>query len=178
MKLSRNDFRTGRRWRSGTGMTEGQFDVLHSHFCVEYHALFGSDLATRQADNPQELVITSEEDLLLFTLFSLKSGLTYDLLGITCGMDGGTAHRVQTLGLSVLQSTLYNLHMMPIRSFTALADFEKYFEKVDILLLDVTEQRTERPSDYETQKRNYSGKKKHIQLNHSIFVTRKRKSYI
>jgi hypothetical protein len=31
--------------------------------------LFGTDLATRQADNPQKLVIMSEEDLLLFTLY-------------------------------------------------------------------------------------------------------------
>ena len=163
MKLNRIDFNTERRWRSGTGMTEAQFDILHTHFCIEYKHLFGTDLATRQSDNPQKLVIMSEEDLLLFTLFSLKSGLTYDLLGITCGMDAGTAHRSQTLGLTILQSVLYKFNIMPVREFKSVEEFEIYFEKVDTLLIDVTEQRTERPSDYETQKRNYSGKKKHIQ---------------
>jgi hypothetical protein len=101
--------------------------------------------------------------IVILVLFSLKSGLTYDLLGITCGMDVGTAHRSQTLGLTILQSVLYKLNMMPVREFNCVEDFELYFEKVDILLLDVTEQRTERPSDYETQKRNYSGKKKPTQ---------------
>jgi hypothetical protein len=50
--------------------------------------------------------LTSEEELLFFTLFSLKAGFTYDLSGFVSGMDAANAKRNQQLGLDVLQHTL------------------------------------------------------------------------
>jgi hypothetical protein len=44
-------------------------------------------------------LITTE--LLLFTLLSLKSGLTLDLLGLMCGMDGSNVKRNQLIGLEI-----------------------------------------------------------------------------
>jgi hypothetical protein len=44
----------------------------------------------RHKDYPDEPTLSSYEDLLLFTLFSLKSGLSFDLPGLTTGMDGST----------------------------------------------------------------------------------------
>ena len=40
------------------------------------------------------------------TLFSLKSGLRYDVLGLVCGMDKSTAKRNQDVGLEILGKTL------------------------------------------------------------------------
>jgi hypothetical protein len=162
MKLSRIEIKTERMWRSATGMSESKFDILLSHFQRVYLSTYGQELSTRHGDIPQKFVFCSEEELLLFTLFSLKSGLTYDLLGLTCGMDAATAHRSQTLGLSVLESTLCDLGVMPARTFETVEEFATYFAKVDTLLIDVTEQRIQRPSDEEEQKINYSGKKKAI----------------
>jgi len=162
MKLSRTEIKTERMWRSATGLTESKFDILLSHFKVTYLKQYGQDMASRHAHIPQDFVFLSEEDLLLFTLFSLKSGLSYDLLGLTCGMDGATAHRGQKEGLSILEPTLSDLGLLPARTFETVEAFEKYFEKVDTLLIDVTEQRIQRPSDDEEQKINYSGKKNAI----------------
>ncbi|WP_167851943.1 hypothetical protein [Hymenobacter elongatus] len=36
--------------------------------------------------NPVGTSVKSEADLLFFTLFSCQSGLTYDVLGLVCGM--------------------------------------------------------------------------------------------
>ena len=40
------------------------------------------------------------------TLFNLKSGLTYDLLGLVSGMDASNAKRNQDAGLAILGKAL------------------------------------------------------------------------
>ena len=52
----------------------------------------------RPAEIEVRASLQSEEELLYFTLFSLKCGLTYDLLGLVCGMDGSNAKRNQEIG--------------------------------------------------------------------------------
>ena len=109
---------------------------------------------------PNSLSTPNEEELLLFTLLSLKSGLTYDLLGIICGMNGSNAHKNQKIGLSVLTKTLNNLNLMPERKLLTIKDFEKLFaQETDLIIIDATEQRIQRPGDSKEQKESYSGKK-------------------
>jgi len=91
--------------------------------------------------------ITSYDDLLFFTLFSLKSGLRYDLLGFVSGMDGSNAKRNQTLCLEVLKNALAKLAVLPKRNFETSQEFKEYFEQHKTLILDATEQRVQRPQD-------------------------------
>jgi hypothetical protein len=42
--------------------------------------LFGQTVAQRQAGSAKPASLPSEQELLFFTLFSLKANLTYDLL--------------------------------------------------------------------------------------------------
>lgn len=93
MNISTTSLTTERRWRSATGYDENRFRKLLSIFEDAYYEKFGKTLLERKADSPKESVIRSAEDLLLFTLFSLKSGLTYDLLGFVTGMDASNAKR-------------------------------------------------------------------------------------
>ena len=160
MNISTTSLTTERRWRSATGYDEKRFRKLLSIFEGAYYEKFGKTLLERKADGPKESVIKSAEDLLLFTLFSLKSGLTYDLLGFVTGMDASNAKRNQDLGISILQSMLLSQGYAPIRSFDSVAEFEGYFRKYDTLIIDGTEQRIQRPSNEDSQKDNYSGKKK------------------
>jgi|AntAceMinimDraft_11_1070367.scaffolds.fasta_scaffold171484_1 chromosomal replication initiation ATPase DnaA len=51
---------------------------------------------------------------------------------------------------------LYTKNYAPARSFDSVAEFEEYFRKYDMLIIDGTEQRIERPSDEDSQKDNYS----------------------
>lgn len=164
MKISVSDLTSDRKWRSTLGLDEKRFYKLLTVFENSYLELFGKSMEERQASNPSpNLVITSYESLLFFTLFSLKSGLTYDLLGVVTGMEGSSAQRNQHLGLKILRNGLSKSGVLPKRNFSSLKAFKAYFEKEGELILDGVEQRSERPSDYEEQKERYSGKKKDIQ---------------
>ena len=160
MKISITDLKNERQWRSSTGYDENRFLKLLTLFEQNYVKMFGKTLPQRQADGPKKSVIETAEDLLFFTLFSLKSGLTYDLLGLVTGMDGATAKRNQDTGITILKSMLYHHNFAPARSFDTPAEFENYFRQYDTLIIDATEQPTQRPVDEYEQKNNYSGKKK------------------
>ena len=97
--------------------------------------------------------------LLFFTLFSLKSGLTYDVLGLVTGLDGSNAKRNQERGLQVLKHALSKAGVLPKREFKTVEEFNIYFAGKKELLLDGLEQRIQRPSDYDVQKGFYRGKK-------------------
>lgn len=73
MNISTTSLTTERRWRSATGYDENRFRKLLLKFESAYCEKFGKTLLERKADGPKESVIKSAEDLLLLTLFSLKS---------------------------------------------------------------------------------------------------------
>ena len=163
MNLKLSDLTTDRKWRAATGLDKQKFYTLLPLFSARYKELHFRTLAEKQADIESEFCIKSEEELLYFTLFSLKSGLTYDLLGIVSGMDASNAKRQQTTGVEVLEHTLQLSQHMPSRNILNKKEFESFLKNIDTLFIDATEQRIQRPKDNETQKMYYSGKKKPIQ---------------
>lgn len=160
MKFGIEDLKTERQCRAAIGMDKARFFKLSSAFKKSYIDIHGMSLKERQMDNGSEYCINSEEELLLYTLFSLKSGLTFDVLGLVCGMDGSNAKRNQDAGLDVLGKTLQALKCAPKRNFLNKKDFEEFFAGEEQLILDASEQGISRPSDKEQQKLCYSGKKK------------------
>jgi hypothetical protein len=92
-------------------------------------------------------------------LFSLKVGLTYDVLGFVSGMDRSNAKRNQTLGLTVLEHALEKAQCLPRRKFKDAAEFAEYFKQEETLIFDGVEQRVQRPNDDGAQRDCYSGKK-------------------
>lgn len=159
MKLSVTDLKTDRQWRSATGLDKKRFCLLLSFFEKAYLEIYNQSLQERQSECPDTPHLNTYEDLLLFTLFSLKSGLTYDLLGLVTGMDGSTAKRSQDLGLSVLQHALLMTGHAPKREFKSPEEFQDYFQRHKTVIIDATEQRTKRPCEQQYQKEMYSGKK-------------------
>ena len=162
MKLQLVDLKTERQWRAATGYDEGHFEKLLVLFTASYFSLYGCSVANRQAGLEVTPSLSSERELLYFTLFSLKSGLIYDLLGLVCGMDAANAKRNQTLGLEVLEHTLREANCLPKREFKDAGEFGNYLKNETVLIFDGTEQRTQRPKDHAAQKENYSGKKRII----------------
>lgn len=75
-------------------------------------------------------------------------------------MDAANAKRNQALGLAVLKHALAEANGLPKREFKDAAEFADYLKNEDVIIVDGTEQRTQRPSNDEAQKANYSGKKK------------------
>lgn len=93
MNFSVAALKTDRQWRSATGLDQKRFTKLLTWVEQAYEQIYGQTIQQRQADCPDEPALSTYTDLLLFTLFSFKSGLSYDLLGFTTGMDGSTAKR-------------------------------------------------------------------------------------
>ena len=163
MKLDILDLTTERQWRSSTGLTKEKFEILLGFFQESYEKIYGKTIQECTSESPNNPTITSYSDLLFFTLFSLKSGLTYDLLGFVSGIDGSNAKRNQTMGIKILKDSLSKIGVSPKRTFDSPQDFKTYFEEHKTLILDATEQRVQRPQDNDVQKTFYSGKKKPTQ---------------
>ena len=109
MKISVSDLKQNRQWRAMLGISEKQFYILLKPFKETYLKTHNKELAERKVDVNIKYCIKNEEELLLFTLLSLKVGLTYDALGIFCGMNASNAKRNQKIGLDILKKTLKKL---------------------------------------------------------------------
>jgi hypothetical protein len=107
MKLDLKTLTTQRQWRSATGFNKAKFDLLLVYFQESYETIYGKTIEQRTSESPNSPTITSYDDLLFFTLFSLKSGLTYDLLGFVSGMDGSNAKRNRSGEPSRLRNGLF-----------------------------------------------------------------------
>ena len=159
MKISIQDLRTPRHWRSALGCDAHHFAQLLVVFRRAYAELHEMQLAERMVIHPTGTRMKDEEDLLFFTLFSCKSGLTYDVLGLVCGLDGATAKRRQDEGLAVLREALRLANCLPEREFQSPAELQRYFSKRWVVLVDATEFATQRPQQKATQKRSAVVKK-------------------
>lgn len=161
MAVSYKDIRTERQWRAATGLTEEQFFNLVPLFKSSYEYLFDESIEERQNNSTIESAFKTYADLLFFGLYSFKSGLTYDLLGLTFGLSNSNAYENQSIIIRVLEVTLENAGCMPRRSFSNEDELRDFLAKETILLIDATEQQVQRPDNEGDQKADYSGKKKH-----------------
>ena len=159
MRIFNQDLKTPRQWRSALGCDAHHFEQLLVVFRRAYAALHEMQLADPMVIHPAGTRMKDEEDLLFFTLFSCKSGLTYDVLGLVCGLDGATAKRRQDEGLAVLREALRLAGCLPEREFQSPAELQRYFSKRRAVLIDATEFSTQRPQEKGAQKAQYSGKK-------------------
>ena len=160
MKLKITDLKTERQWRAATGVDATRFEQWLVVFRASYRDRYGQSVAARQADIEVAASLSSEAELLWFTLFSLKAGLTYDLLGVGYGMDAANANRHQALGLGVLEQALARTGCFPRRELQDAADFAEYLKDERVLIVDGMEQRPQRPQEKMAQQDHYSGKKK------------------
>jgi hypothetical protein len=159
MQMKISDLKTTRQWGAVTGLTAQMFQQLLGLFSQSYLALHGQTVAQRQAELQVTPTLTSEEELLLFTLFSVKAGLTYDALGFVSGMNASNAYRNQQLGLQVLEHALTTSQLVPKRAFKDAAELVAYLQNEPEVIFDGLEQRIQRPSDDAVQRDFYSGKK-------------------
>lgn len=165
MAIRYQDIRNERQWRAATGLTEEQFAQLTNLFQATYEDFFGTSLAQqleRREDKPK---FASYEDILFYTLYSLKSGLTYDLLALSFDLSRSVAFEQQTTGTRLLQMTLHQNQHLPRRQYESYQQIQEHLAEYDELLIDGTEQRRQRAGDQQDQKQDYSGKKKRIRSN-------------
>lgn len=162
MAISYKDIRNDRQWKAGTGMSEKDFISLSGSFGQAYENIYGKSIQERQKDTSAKCTFKTYEDLLFFTLYSIKSGLTYDLLGLSFDLDSSNAQRNQEHGLSILRAALQAHGHLPKRVYQDVDEFKEDWADTDEILVDGTEHRRQRPGNQEEQKEDYSGKKKPI----------------
>lgn len=162
MSITYKDVRNERQWKASTGLSSTQFYELAQDFGASYENIFGVTISERKSNSTTESVFKTYEDLLFFTLYSIKSGLTYDLLGLNFGLDGSNAYQNQALGLRILRGALNKSGNLPKRTYATVAEFKEHWSEETEIYIDATEQRRQRPSDPSEQKEDYSGKKKPI----------------
>lgn len=152
--------KSDRQWKASTGLTEAQFMLLATHFKETYEFFKGYRLEDIEERNKIVCLLKTYEDCLFFVLFHLKNGLSYDALGLLIHTDGSTAQRNYEQYLKILEYTLERQGVMPRRSFSTVEEFRACLAGETDIILDGSEQATERPSQKEQQENFYSGKKK------------------
>ena len=80
MAISYQSIRTQRQWRASTGLTQKQFEELTIAFAKTYEDFHESTLQEQISERTDDPKFKTYEDILFFILYTLKSGLTYDLL--------------------------------------------------------------------------------------------------
>ena len=148
-----------RQWKAATGLSSKSFHTLSRHFEVCYRRLNQVSLEQTASNLKKSLLLPTYADCLFFVLFQLKTGLTYDNLGLLVQTDGSNAQRNFEKYLLVLEATLVELGAMPKRGFSNITEFESYFADERQIIIDASEQSTQRPKDTQAQKEAYSGKK-------------------
>jgi len=162
MAVSYKDIRTERQWKAATGLSKEQFFNLVPLFKETFEDLFDESIEERQKNSTSQRAFKTYADLLFFGLYSFKSGLTYDLLGLTFGLSNSNAYENQSVAIRVLQVTLEKAGVMPRRAFSNEDELKEFLKNQTTLLIDATEQRVQRPDNEADQKSDYSGKKKRI----------------
>jgi hypothetical protein len=92
----------------------------------------------------------------------MKNYPSFDVLGLSFGIDATTAERYVVELLPVVAKTLRKLKCLPARKAEEIARLEQLLGKAERLLIDATERPVERPGDQDEQKGKYSGKKNAI----------------
>jgi hypothetical protein len=159
MKLPIAALTSERQWRAVSGGDPARFEKLLVLCTTSYGELFGPAVADRQAELEVTPSLQSEHELWFFTLFSLKAGLTYDVLGFVSGMEAANAQRNQTLGLQGLEQALRTASCFPQRTCAHAAEFAEYFQHEETWICDGVEQRIQRPGENEAHREHSSGKK-------------------
>lgn len=132
MAIRYQDIRNERQWRAATGLTEEQFAQLTNLFQATYEDFFGTSLAQQLERHEDKPKFASYEDLLFYTLYSLKSGLTYDLRALSFDLSRSVAFELQTTGTRLLQMTLHQNQHLPRRQY------ESYQQIQESIWLSIT----------------------------------------
>jgi hypothetical protein len=164
--------RDDRQFKSLTGVSEKQFEMLCLVFCEVYEEALQElhvqdifqDRRKNERGGGRKGGLPTIKDKLFFLLYYFKVYPTFDVLAFFSGMSRSKACENIHKLTPILYEALYRAGLMPYRSFESVEEFKKVFDGIDKIIIDATERKHVRPQDNEKQAEMYSGKKKHIQL--------------
>ena len=152
------NLRTDQQYRASCGLGIDKFEELFSIFDDIY--ITKQEITYRNDKLP---VLTNKREALFFVLYHLKTGITYQVLGLSFGISNASAKNYVDRIKPYLKVCLEKLNCMPAGLFKDQKSFDEVFKDVKDLVIDCTEIPVERADGYDEQKEFYSGKKKLIQ---------------
>jgi hypothetical protein len=120
----------------------------------------------------------STETQIILMLVYLRHNITFQLLGLMFQVSESTAHNIFTYWQQLFGDELPPSLLEQVKE--SLKELEDVQEKLteSELIVDSSEQEIERPSDYDSQKEHYSGKKKMHTLKSQLIVLPKMKDIV
>ena len=157
-------FKKNRLMRALTGLTIEQFESLVEGFEKAYNTAMDQDRknrgCVRKKGAGQKPRLSEPRMRLFFILVYLKCYPTFDVFGVLFDLDGGNCCDWVKRLLPVLEATLGQKQVLPVRKIRSVEEFMRLFPHEKDLLIDGTERRTQRSTQAKTQRKHYSGKQK------------------
>jgi hypothetical protein len=153
-----SNVKSDREFGATTGLSKVEFYEL----VYEFEEVECEQKAERLASGGRKEVLSEGSERLFLLLYYLKTYPSFDVLGLSFGIEASTAERYVLELLPILRKTLLKLKCLPARKAQELARLEELLGKTDKVLIDATERPVERPQDQDEQKGKYSGKKNGI----------------
>ncbi len=163
--------------RATTGLNRKAFLSLLTKFEEAYLvSARGSKIPRkRKRGAGRKARLTQMKEKLFYILFYFKCYPTFDLASVLFDFDRSQAYRwVQRLQ-PVLEKTLGEKKVLPLRKLSSIDEFIEHFPEVKKVIVDGTERPICRPKDKDKQKENYSGKKKRHTSKNLAAVTKNKR---
>lgn len=166
--------------RATTGLNRPAFKALLPSFAQVYQRSLFNPSAERQRapGGGRKATLRTMEEKLFYILLYCKCYPTFDLLSVLFNFDRSCAHDWVHRLLPILETTLGEKQVLPVRKLSSMAEFIERFPEVKEVIIDGTERPVPRPKDPERQTEHYSGKKKRHTRKHITGSTRKKRVLI
>jgi Helix-turn-helix of DDE superfamily endonuclease len=155
-----NNLRTDRQYKASTGLSKAEFEELYAVF----EKLYIPKTANPYTSNHPP-VLTDKKEALFFILHYYKSYPTLQNMGLYFGFSDFTASTYLELLKPILKASLQSKAALKAGLFENQSEFNKVFEGVSDIFIDVTEIPVQRPQNDEIQKKSIVAKNVFIRLN-------------
>jgi hypothetical protein len=150
--------------RAMTGLNRKAFENLLETFEEVYNKEEEAEAEKRPRQRKRgggrKARLESMAEKLFYILFYFKCYPTFDLASALFDFDRSQAHRWTHKLQAILEKTLGEKQVLPLRQINSIEEFLEKFPMVKKVIVDGTERPISRPKDEVKQRENYSGKKK------------------
>jgi hypothetical protein len=154
--------RQERLLRATTGLNRKAFEILLEKFTQVYlaEAYNQKKPRKRKIGGGRKARLKTIKEKLFYILCYFKCYPTFDLAAVLFDVDRSQANRWVHRLQPILEKTLKEKKVLPLRKLRSLNEFIEHFPTVKKVIVDGTERPICRPKDSEKQKEYFSGKKK------------------
>ena len=173
--------KSDRLMKSLTGLSAKEFLNLAPMFRNAFFEIKNEKYEREKANRkrkpgsgPKGLLVSAQEKL-FFILLYLKCYPTIDLMSFFYQCNRSAACRNVHRMIKTLEKTLGKKQVLPKRKIGSVKEFFEAFPEAKEVFIDGTERPIRRPKDNESQRNNYSGKKKRHTKKNIVICDRNKK---